>query len=258
MPSFLHKLHRRSSRPSNKQVKDDSQLPGAQSNGHNGNSNGNGDAHRQSSSTLNSSQVGSSSPSTTPATSTTDGEIEPKTNGPTPLPVRSPTRAQRPGVDPVKRYSMNVGTSAPLPSPRLTPAQGLSSTTSNGSHSSMNRSSLLAPRILSVTDNSWVGRMAWKVSQLLIVDRSISRCCSYLDRLATLLADRWTAHLRLITIRAASHPLAGQSTIHTSKLLCIWSLDGIAYEWTLPRQRCPPLTLRYRPMLPLSTSTISP
>jgi hypothetical protein len=33
---------------------------------------------------------------------------QPKTYGPTPLPMRSPTRAQRPGVEPVKRYSMNV------------------------------------------------------------------------------------------------------------------------------------------------------
>lgn len=42
--------------------------------------------------------------------------------------------------------------------PQLTQVQGLSSSNSNGSHSSINRSSLLAPKILSVSDGSWVGR----------------------------------------------------------------------------------------------------
>lgn len=69
--------------------------------------NGKGLAHRVSASTLNSSQVGSSTPSTTPATSTTDEvntQTKDLTNGPTP----APARPQRPTVDPVKRYSMNV------------------------------------------------------------------------------------------------------------------------------------------------------
>jgi len=253
MPSFLQKLHRRSSRPSTKHGKDDKQYPGNQTNGDH--ANGNGVAHRQSSSTLNSSQVGSSTPSTTPATSTTEGDMDPKTNGPTPLPVRSPTRAQRPGADPIKRYSMNVGTVGTGSGAILTPTKGLASTTSNGSHSSMNRSSLLAPRILSVTDNSWVGRIAWKACSLLTGDRCISRCSLCSARLATLLADRWTAPSRLTTIRAVFHLLAGQSTIHTSKLWCILSLDGIAYEWTLPRPRCLPPIPRCRLMLPSSTST---
>jgi hypothetical protein len=62
--------------------------------------NGKGLAHRASASTMNSSQVASSTPSTTPATSTTD-----EVHGPTP----APARPQRPNVDPVKRYSTNVG-----------------------------------------------------------------------------------------------------------------------------------------------------
>jgi hypothetical protein len=101
--------------------------------------NANGINRRVSASTLDSSQVGSSTPSTTPATSTTDEintQTKDLTNGPTP----APARPQRPTVDPVKRYSIN----------------GLASPTSNGSNSSFNRSSLLAPRVLSVSDNSWV------------------------------------------------------------------------------------------------------
>jgi hypothetical protein len=106
MPSFLEKLHRRSSRPFSKRGNDNNQYPADKPNGHN--INGNGVAHRESNSTLNSSQVDSSTPSTTPAASTVDGDQEPKIHGPTPAPVRSPTRAQRPSVDPLKRYSMNV------------------------------------------------------------------------------------------------------------------------------------------------------
>ncbi|KAI4664833.1 uncharacterized protein J4E79_003131 [Alternaria viburni] len=130
MPSFLRSLGRKSSRMSKN---GDKQANGADA------QNGKGLAHRVSASTLNSSQVGSSTPSTTPATSTTDEvntQTKDLTNGPTP----APARPQRPTVDPVKRYSMN----------------GLASPTSTGSNSSFNRSSLLAPRILSVSDNSWV------------------------------------------------------------------------------------------------------
>ncbi|KAH6534498.1 hypothetical protein HBI07_145730 [Parastagonospora nodorum] len=139
MPSFLHRLQRRSSRPATAKPrgKHDEPYPDDHANGHNGN----GVSHRVSSSTLNSSRVGGSDPSTTPATSTTEDNVDqPKTHGPTPLPMRSPTRAQRPGADPVKRYSMN----------------GLSSYVSNGSHSSVNKSSLLAPRVISISDGSWV------------------------------------------------------------------------------------------------------
>jgi hypothetical protein len=107
MPSFLHKLQRRSSRVTTKTngAQDPESYAAASANGQNGN----GLQHRVSSSTLNSSQIGSSTPSTTPATSTTeDMADQARTYGPTPLPVRSPTHAQRPGVDPLKRYSMNV------------------------------------------------------------------------------------------------------------------------------------------------------
>jgi hypothetical protein len=104
MPSIFHRLQQRSSRAAEK-------INGKQDEPYRGeHANGNGVDHRVSSSTLNSSQVDSPTPSTTPATSTTeDSSMEqPKTYGPTPLPMRSPTRAQRPGVEPVKRYSMNV------------------------------------------------------------------------------------------------------------------------------------------------------
>ncbi|KAF2033347.1 hypothetical protein EK21DRAFT_59100 [Setomelanomma holmii] len=137
MPSFIHKLTRRSSRPATKEGPSNGLKSQEQTIGHKSN----GVAHRPSSSTLNSSlQVDTSTPSTTPGTSTTGENGEPRTNGPTPLPIRSPTRAQRPSVEPVKRYSMN----------------GITSTSTNGSHSSLNRSSLLAPRITSVSDGSWV------------------------------------------------------------------------------------------------------
>jgi hypothetical protein len=107
MPSIFHRLQRRSSRPAEKiNGKHDEPYPGDPANA-------NGANRRVSSSTLNSSQVDSPTPSTTPATSTTEDSIDQgRTYGPTPLPLRSPTRAQRPGVDPIKRYSMNVRRSA--------------------------------------------------------------------------------------------------------------------------------------------------
>ncbi|KAJ8106570.1 hypothetical protein OPT61_g9445 [Boeremia exigua] len=119
MPSFLHKLSRKSSRAS------------ASPHDKNGEPSPTKAGRRPSSSTMNSSPVGSSTASTTPATSTTDGDAPPV-----------PARPQRPSVEPVKRYSMN----------------GLSTTPTNGSgsHGSFNRSSLLAPRVISVSDNSWV------------------------------------------------------------------------------------------------------
>ncbi|KAF2129806.1 hypothetical protein P153DRAFT_289878 [Dothidotthia symphoricarpi CBS 119687] len=134
MPSFL-KLRKMSSRSSKASGTIAQSSPEAPANGqHN-----NGVLGRKSSSTLNSSrQLDSSTPSTTPGTSTTP-EVPTQPNGQmngTPL----PSRPQRPSVDPVKRYSMN----------------GASSATPNGSHSNMNRSSLLAPRVISISDNSWV------------------------------------------------------------------------------------------------------
>ncbi|KAJ4365570.1 hypothetical protein N0V83_008190 [Neocucurbitaria cava] len=135
MPSFLHNLRRKSSRSAKAFEKPGQQVVDGQANGQNGK----GLSHRVSASTLSSSQVGSSTPSTTPATSTSEdaaAHTKDNTYGPTPL----PSRPQRPSVDPVKRYSMN----------------GLSSPTSNGSNGSINKASLLAPRVLSVSDNSWV------------------------------------------------------------------------------------------------------
>ncbi|KAF1843664.1 zinc metallo protein-like proteinase [Cucurbitaria berberidis CBS 394.84] len=135
MPSFLSSLRRKSSRSSKASGRHGQVVLDGQANGQNGN----GLSHRVSASTLNSSQVGSSTPSTTPATSTTEDVTtltKNLTNGPTPLPARP----QRPSVEPVKRYSMN----------------GLSSPTSTGSNASLNKSSLLAPRVISVSDNSWV------------------------------------------------------------------------------------------------------
>ena len=97
MPSFFRSLSRRSSRinkadekPANGTYKQ----------------NAKGLTTRASNSTLNSSRLASSTPSTTPGTSTTD-----EVNGPTPAPASAPAHArpQRPNVDPVKRYSANVG-----------------------------------------------------------------------------------------------------------------------------------------------------
>jgi hypothetical protein len=157
MPSIFHRLQRRASRPSTAKSngKHDNSMQAEHANAQNGN----GVLQRKSSSTINSSQIGSSDPSITPATSTTEDSMDqPKTHGPTPLPVRSPTRAQRPGVDPLKRYSMNVGASGPrFKSYTNQRAQGVNSYNSNGSQNSMNRSSLLAPRVISVSDGSWVG-----------------------------------------------------------------------------------------------------
>jgi hypothetical protein len=92
MPSFLHSLRRKGSRQSSHDKTNETSPTKTQY----------GFGRRPSSSTMNSSPVGSSTPSTTPATSTTEGEAPP-------VPAQS-TRPQRPSVDPVKRYSMNVST----------------------------------------------------------------------------------------------------------------------------------------------------
>lgn len=90
MPSFLHSLRRKGSRQSSHDNTNETSPTKAQY----------GFGRRQSSSTMASSPVGSSTPSTTPATSTTEGEAPPV--------LAQSTRPQRPSVDPVKRYSMNV------------------------------------------------------------------------------------------------------------------------------------------------------
>ena len=84
----------------------------------------------------------------TPATSTIEGDAAPTV----------PPRPQRPSMEPVKRYSMNVSRPGDWRCTELTKLQGLSTTPTNGSASnnSFNRSSLLAPRVISISDNSWV------------------------------------------------------------------------------------------------------
>ncbi|PVI03292.1 hypothetical protein DM02DRAFT_260831 [Periconia macrospinosa] len=131
MPSFLSSLKRKSKL----NVKSDEARQSALSNGHTS-EHKKGLARPKSSSTLDSSAVASNSAST-PATSTTSADVSVhqngNKNGAPPLPT---TRPPRPGPNPTKRYSMN----------------GLSS--SNGQHSAP--VSPLAPRILSISDNSWV------------------------------------------------------------------------------------------------------
>lgn len=128
MPSFLSSLRRKSRH----NIKSDEK----QAHSHANDQHANAISRRKSSSTLNSSALGSSSTSTTPATSTSG---EPQSNGAKddvpPLPTPRP---QRPGANPTKRYSLN----------------GMS--TSSSSQLSANPSSLLAPRVLSVSDGSWV------------------------------------------------------------------------------------------------------
>ena len=159
--------------------------------------NGNGLKHRASASTLNSSQVDSSTPSTTPATSTTDEvNIQTKdlTNGPTPVPP-VPSRPQRPTTEPVKRYSMNVGNHAPtIASSSNLYNQGLASPVSNGSNGSFSRVSPLAPRVLSVSDNSWVRMTGYTAWAMLTLRRYINKCCWFSARSARRKANRWTAH----------------------------------------------------------------
>jgi hypothetical protein len=99
MPSFLSSL-RRKSKANIKTERPET----AYANGHS-----NGVSRSKSSSTLNSTAMGSSSTSNTPATSTS-GEASGQ-NGVPPLPTPRP---QRPGVNPTKRYSMNVRTHVPL------------------------------------------------------------------------------------------------------------------------------------------------
>ena len=159
--------------------------------------NGNGLKHRASASTLNSSQVGSSTPSTTPATSTTDEvntQTKDFTNGPTPVPP-VPSRPQRPTTEPVKRYSMNVWIYPPtMASSSNLCNQGLASPAPTGSNGSFNRASFLAPRVLSVSDNSWVRMTGYASWAMLTMPRYINKCCWFSARSARRKANRWTAH----------------------------------------------------------------
>ncbi|KAF2702640.1 hypothetical protein K504DRAFT_475111 [Pleomassaria siparia CBS 279.74] len=128
MPSFLNSL-RRKSRSS---IKTDPEKQ-AISNGHSPVPNGNGVAQRKSSSTLNSSAVGSATPASSTAEDVAVQARAPASSTP-PLPT---SRPPRPDINVSKRYSMN----------------GM---TTYGSQMSINPSSLLAPRVLSISDNSWV------------------------------------------------------------------------------------------------------
>ncbi|KAF2001012.1 hypothetical protein P154DRAFT_522011 [Amniculicola lignicola CBS 123094] len=141
MPSFLSNLRSRS-RASISTAKSGRSFK-KESNG-NGNGNGNGHAteqpngtsaaprRNQSSSTLN-----SSAQSSTPATSEDATALPVPTSGTPPLPS---SRPPRPAINTQKRYSLN----------------GMASASTSGSQMSMNPSSLLAPRVLSVSDGSWV------------------------------------------------------------------------------------------------------
>lgn len=140
MPSFLSNL-RRKSRIDVKPEKSERSLKHAQSHGSTAHTNGlnatngtNGNVSRKkSSSTL-------ASSATTPATSTSDdGPSSSRSvkNSTPPLPTPHPAR---PNINATKRYSLN----------------GTASANTSGSHMSVNRSSLLAPRVLSVSDGSWV------------------------------------------------------------------------------------------------------
>ncbi|CAI6339014.1 unnamed protein product [Periconia digitata] len=130
MPSFLSNLRKKSKANFQTDQLRQSAISNDHANGHK-----KGLARHKSSSTLDSSAVASNSISTTPATSTTSGDVSVLPN----LPKNGVTTARppRPGPNPTKRYSMN----------------GLSS--SSGQYAAPPVSPL-APRILSISDNSWV------------------------------------------------------------------------------------------------------
>ncbi|KAF2870955.1 putative peptidase family-domain-containing protein [Massariosphaeria phaeospora] len=123
MPSFLSSLRRKSKAA----IRTDEK-------------HGNGLSKKKSSATLNSSAIASTSTPATPASSTSGDMIAIQSNdfenGAPPLPTPRP---QRPAVNPTKRYSLN----------------GMPSTSSTPQFSG-NPSSLLAPRVLSVSEGSWV------------------------------------------------------------------------------------------------------
>lgn len=152
MPSFLSSLRRKSRADIKIEKPGSSAKHGAvhgngQTNGHTTNGTV---SRRKSSSTL-------ASSGTTPATSTSEnGSIQPKAmkNGTPPLPTSNP---RRPTINSTKRYSMNVSINNNLESIITdSKVQGLASVPTNGSQMSINPSSLLAPRVLSVVDGSWV------------------------------------------------------------------------------------------------------
>ena len=145
-----------------------------------------------SSSTLGSSAVGSST-STTPATSTS-GEAQSTGARDEISPLPTP-RPQRPGANPTKRYTLNVSAlgytakvearvscrscmgdagidnaptsvSGVLAWSVADKIQGMS--TSSSSQLSVNPSSLLAPRVLSVSEGSWVCSRGATDNRLLI------------------------------------------------------------------------------------------
>ncbi|KAF2011698.1 hypothetical protein BU24DRAFT_354120 [Aaosphaeria arxii CBS 175.79] len=144
MPSFLASLRRRSKGDVRaKQFEGEPKAAtSATANGHAVNTINNAIGRRKSSSTL-------ASSATTPATSSASDDVHPASKGPktgnTPLPPALPVR---PTINTnTKRYSMN----------------GLNSASSNGSQMSINRSSLLAPRVTSVSDNSWAKQVHQQV-----------------------------------------------------------------------------------------------
>ncbi|ORY15839.1 putative peptidase family-domain-containing protein [Clohesyomyces aquaticus] len=141
MPSFLSSF-RSKSRASVKSEKSAANLNSPYSNPSNANGNGspiatNGSttvSRRKSSSTLDSSAQGSATPPTSEDCSLQSRTLK---NDTPPLPSSRPAR---PSINTPKRYSMN----------------GLASAGTSGSQTSVNKSSLLAPRVLSVSEGSWV------------------------------------------------------------------------------------------------------
>jgi hypothetical protein len=150
MPSFLSSLRRKSR--ANIKTEEKHVPVHENGNGHANGQNGNGVPRRKSSSTLNSFALGSSS---SPATSTS-GEASGHSNGvKDDIPPLPTTRPQRPAANPIKRYSLNVRAASGPGKPAVANVrQGMS--TSSSTQLSANPSSLLAPRVLSVSDGSWV------------------------------------------------------------------------------------------------------
>lgn len=149
MPSFLSSLRRKSK--INVKTEEKHAPAHVNGNGHADGQNGNGVPRRKSSSTLNSSALGSSSPATS-----TSGEASGQSHGvKDDIPPLPTTRPQRPAANPTKRYSLNVRP-ASRPGTQAVTNVGQGMPSSSSSQLSANPSSLLAPRVLSVSEGSWV------------------------------------------------------------------------------------------------------
>jgi hypothetical protein len=131
------------------------------------------------------------------------------------------------------------------------PQGTLNSPTTNGSRMSVNPSSLLAPRILSVSDGSWVHTPQVHVESASLTSvRSINRFYWYTVRSASPPVDRWTALLPS-TITKATSPLPnGLCLIPISKLLSTSNQVGINCGSTSHPRKSPQEAHPY-PRMPL-------